>query len=63
MVVPDPTSLDIGPELVKSESDKKTYRLIHLSSGLRVLLIHDPPRMGDGDDKSVMPGNELGLLD
>ncbi len=54
MVLPDPTSLDIGPELVKSESDKKTYRLVHLSSGLRALLIHDPPRDGDDNDESVM---------
>ncbi len=61
MVLPDPTNVDIGPELVKSESDKKKYKLIYLSSGLRALLIHDPPRKEDGDDESVMTGKGFGL--
>ncbi len=58
MVSPDLASLDIGPELVKSESDKKAYRLVHLSSGLRALLIHDPPREEYGDDELVLTEEE-----
>lgn len=33
-------------DATKADSDKKSYRLIKLQNGLRVLLVHDPPSAG-----------------
>eukprot|EP00752_Nemacystus_decipiens_P004086 g3739.t1 len=33
-------------DTTKADSDKKSYRLIRLQNGLRVLLVHDPPSVG-----------------
>lgn len=32
----------------KADSDRKSYRLIKLHNGLRILLVHDPPEMLNG---------------
>lgn len=37
--------MEVGADVdaTKADSDHKSYRLIKLPNGLRVLLIHDPP--------------------
>lgn len=45
------TVVEVMPSPVKSESDKKSYRVIRLSNGLKALLISDPTRTEDaGED-------------
>lgn len=49
--------VEVMPTPVKSESDKKSYRVIRLSNGLRALLVSDPTECPAPSDPEVMDEN------